>query len=73
MRIVLFIMLYFSLTGMSYSQNTTAQKAEAQKLINEAGDLLYKPGKMPERNNYVKQSISFGQKMTDKKAEAQVD
>lgn len=59
MRIVLLIILYFSLTGISYSQNKTTQKTEAQKLINEAGDLIYKPGKIPERNNNLKQSISL--------------
>lgn len=59
MRIALVVILYFSISGISYGQNSTPQKAEANRLINEAGNLLYKPGNITERDNNLKQSISL--------------
>lgn len=62
MRIALVVILYFSISGISYGQNSTPQKAEANRLINEADNLLYKPGNITERNNNLKQSIFLAKK-----------
>lgn len=64
MRILLTVALFLSIAGFSYGQNRSSQKAEAQKLINQAGDLMYDigDGSLAQKNNNLKKSILLATK-----------
>ncbi|AMQ00014.1 hypothetical protein AY601_3142 [Pedobacter cryoconitis] len=64
MRILLTVALFLSIAGISYGQNSTPQKAEAQRLINQAGDLMYDvgDGSLAQKNGNLKKSIILAKK-----------